>query len=152
MNESTTGMAVRKEVVVEAPIEVAFEVFTRGIATWWPMATHSTSEARARNVTLEGRKGGRLYETDVDGKEFDWGEVTHWEPPNAVTFTWHLGRAPEIAQLVEVRFAAEGDGTRVELVHTGWERLGEEGVEMVKNYDSGWDFVLGRYVEGVAGR
>jgi uncharacterized protein YndB with AHSA1/START domain len=150
MNQSPAGLAVRKSITVEAPIEVAFEVFTEGITTWWPMATHSLSGDGTRKVTLEGRTGGRLYETNSDGKELDWGSVTMWDPPSAVAFTWHLDRPANSAQLVEVSFSAEGTATRVDLVHTGWERLGEEGAGMAKNYDTGWDFVLDHYVERVS--
>jgi hypothetical protein len=46
-----------------------------------------------------------------------------------------------------VRFSAEGSGTRVELVHTGWERLGERAGEVRARYDTGWEPVLGSYVD-----
>ena len=147
------ALAVRKSVVVDAPPEVAFDVFTRGIGSWWPYKTHSVSGQRTAGVTLEPREGGRVYETDDAGVVNDWGVITAWEPPVRVAFTWHPGYDdPAQHTDVDVTFAAEGAGTRVELVHTGWERLGERAAESVKGYTSGWDTVLGRYADGVKAR
>ena len=44
----------------------------------------------------------------------------------------------EQEQLVEVRFAAEDRGTRVELTHSGWEKLGEAAASRRERYDRGW--------------
>ena len=65
--------------------------------------------------------------------------------------TWHPGRGEEMAQELEVRFTSAGRGTRVELLHTGWERLSDRMAEISGHYDDGWDLVLGRYAE-TAGR
>ena len=44
-----------------------------------------------------------------------------------------------------VTFTPVGDDTEVELVHSGWERR-PDGVRARTSYDTGWDYVLGRYV------
>jgi uncharacterized protein YndB with AHSA1/START domain len=143
--------AVRKSILVDAPVEQAFRAFTEGIAAWWPLRTHSVARERAEGVVFEGREGGRLYERTSDGEEHEWGVVLAWEPPSRVLYSWHPGRGDETSQEVEMRFTADGDGTRVEVEHRGWERLGERGREQRSSYDSGWDYVLGLYVEN-AGR
>jgi uncharacterized protein YndB with AHSA1/START domain len=97
-------------------------------------------------VTLEPRIDGRLYETAPDGTEHLWGTVTEWDPPRRVSFTWHPGRAVDTRQEVAVTFRPAGTGCLVDLVHTGWERLGEKGAETRAGYDSGWDLVLARFV------
>jgi hypothetical protein len=48
---------------------------------------------------------------------------------------------------VEVLFTAVPGGTRLDLVHLGWERLGERARTLRNGYDTGWDFVLGKFVE-----
>jgi hypothetical protein len=40
----------------------------------------------------------------------------------------------------------EDGGALVELVHTGWETLGEQAGSGRAGYDLGWDFVLARYI------
>jgi uncharacterized protein YndB with AHSA1/START domain len=139
----TTGeLAVRKSVTVKATPERAFEVFTAGVATWWPLEEHSIGEKQARTVAIEPRVGGRFYETADNGDEHDWGTVTAWDPPSRFACTWHPGNDPAQAQDLDVRFIPDGDGTRVELAHTGWERR-ENPAEAMEGYDSGWDVVLG---------
>ena len=42
-----------------------------------------------------------------------------------------------------MRFSPEGDGTRVDLEHRGWEIFAAEGEDTRDNYDNGWTTVLG---------
>jgi uncharacterized protein YndB with AHSA1/START domain len=142
-----TKLAVRKEITVEAPVDVAFRVFTEQMATWWPLASHSVYGADAQKVEMECRLDGRIFEVDESGNENDWGLVTSWEPPHAVAFTWHPASDADKQTHVEVRFAAAGDQTLVTLVHTGWEVLGDLAQQAVKGYTTGWDVVLARYIE-----
>ncbi len=154
MSEQTVGaLAIQKEVTVACAPERAFQVFTEGVATWWPLATHSVAEEDAETVILEGREGGRFYERTKDGEEHDWGTVTVWEPPTFLALTWHPGRGPETAQQLEIRFTPEGDGTRVQIDHRGWETLGDRAEKVLGSYSSptGWDFVLGERYANAAG-
>jgi uncharacterized protein YndB with AHSA1/START domain len=114
----TTIAPVRCEVVVAAEPERAFTLFTERIADWWPMATHSVFGAAAE-VAFEGdvlveRSGG------------------------------HPGHPEAEATDLTVRFHAHEGGTRVELVHTGWERH-VRGAEAAIGYTRGWPVVLGAY-------
>jgi len=45
---------------------------------------------------------------------------------------------------VEIRFAADGNGTLIELEHRGWEQSAKTR-EARNNYDSGWGTMLGHY-------
>lgn len=150
MKQQTTEIdPVTKAVTVNRPPEEAFRIFTDGIATWWPLASHSIYGDGATTVLLEGRVGGRLYEVSEEGKEGDWGTVTVWEPPHRLVCEWRLPPGSPVATDLEVRFLPEGDGTRVELEHRGWERHGDRAAELRGRYMPGWDFVLSRYVAGV---
>ena len=98
-------------------------------------------------MVFEAREGGRLYERLSNGEECDWGEILVWDPPNRIVLTWHPGyEDPAEMTEIEVRFSAAGEGTLVELVHTGWERLGERRASARNGYNEGWNYVLGKYV------
>jgi uncharacterized protein YndB with AHSA1/START domain len=140
-----------KSVEVEAAPEEAFRVFTERIASWWPVDSHSVDAARVAAIAMEGRVGGRLLEIWSDGESTTWGEVLRWEPPAVVAFSWHPNPDRSGSTEVEVRFAAIPGGTRVVLVHRGWERLGDSEGAQRSEYDPGWSFVLGRYAAAAAG-
>lgn len=136
---------VRRSVSVSWDPEAAFRRFTEGFASWWPSATHSIGGDRVQRIGFECRVGGLITEELKDGRRFQWGKVTAWAPPHRVAFTWHPSREESQAQDVELRFVPEGEGTRVELVSTGWERLGTKARATRKGYDIGWGSVLDVY-------
>ena len=146
----TTLAPVVKTINVRRSVADAFELFTTGMAGWWPLAKHSLGQANAKTCGIEGRVGGELWEETHDGSRHVWGTVLAWEPPGRLVFTWHPGREEALAQQVELSFVADGEGTRVELVHTGWEVLGPAAAETRAGYDTGWDFVLGGCYGGAA--
>ena len=76
-------------------------------------------------------------------------EPDRGEPASRLVFSWHPGRHASTAQEVELRFTETGDGARIELEHRGWEILGEEAVKIREGYETGWDFVLGRYISAI---
>jgi uncharacterized protein YndB with AHSA1/START domain len=115
------------------------------MARWWPLQSHSVGEGASETVVMEGRVGGRIVERIRGGRESVWGTVTAWDPPRRVAFTWHPGAEPATAQDVEVRFTAEGDRTRVDLEHRGFERLGALARRARRGYPLGWAYVLGLY-------
>ena len=147
MSQKTDELAIRKSIVVSCSVERAFRVFTEDIGGWWPVGSHSIFGEDRAGVVFEGRVGGRVYEVDECGEEGLWGTLTAWDPPHTFAMTWHPGRGDDTAQDLEVRFTPEESSTRVDLLHTGWERLGDRMAEVSQSYDQGWDVVLGRYAE-----
>ncbi|TWD73349.1 uncharacterized protein YndB with AHSA1/START domain [Kribbella amoyensis] len=133
-----------KTVVVPTTPERAFELFTAELGRWWPLASHSIAAEQATDVRFEGTVGGQIVEYTADGPVGTWGTVSTWNPPTSVNFSWHPGTDPTQAGQVTVRFTPTGDGTEVELTHTGWE-LRPDGARMRQNYDSGWPVVLTAY-------
>jgi uncharacterized protein YndB with AHSA1/START domain len=135
-----------KTVVVPVGVERAFEAFTAETSAWWPLFSHSVGEAAASEVRMVGAVGGRIVEYGADGELATWGTVSDWDPPTTVGFSWHPGGDPAEAGQVTVTFTPTGDGTEVQLVHSGWERRGD-GSRARLSYDTGWDYVLGKFVE-----
>lgn len=139
---------LRKSVTVGKPVEQAFNLFTAGLARWWPLGRYSVSQERAITCVMEPRVDGSLYELRDDGERFLWGRVLVWDPPHRVVFSWHPGRDAETAQEVEIRFSAQGHSTRVDLEHRDWAKLGDRARETREGYERGWDVVLGQHFLG----
>ena len=142
---------VVKTVEVNCSPKEAFRVFTEHLGSWWPTRTHSGGGDKVSSVTMECRLGGRVFETLEDGTEFDWALITDWEPPRRFAMDWSPSATPTANTHVEVRFEPAPTGSRVELTHTGWERLGDDALSHRNSYDEGWDPVLVDFV-GVASR
>ena len=149
--------SVEKEVIVEAPPERAFRVFTENFDSWWPRA-HHIGKSDMKVAIIEPRPGGRWYEVGVDGVECDWGHVLVWEPPRRVVLAWQLNAQweydPSLITEVEVTFIPVGEaGTRVELEHRYLERFGEMEEAVRKGIDSpeGWGGLLRLYADAAEG-
>jgi uncharacterized protein YndB with AHSA1/START domain len=153
MIDEATTTAVRRSVTVQAPPERAFEVFTAGMATWWPMESHHIGEKMAVDVVIEPHAGGRWFERDGDGGECDWGFVTEWDPPHRVLLAWHLtpdyefDPDPAKSTEIEVRFTPQDGDTLVELEHRGFERHIATGprIREAVSGPGGWTELLQQY-------
>lgn len=146
MSNALVIEVVRKTVTVDCAVEEAFRIFTADALSWWPVESHSIHE-KVSEVVFEPEVGGEVYEVSATGERGHWATVLEWEPPRRLVLAWNVLKAEATPTEVEVRFLPEGDATRVELEHRGWERLAEGGEEKRSSYDTGWDFVLGKYVE-----
>lgn len=142
-----TIVPVTKSFVVRLPVSSAFRLFTTDIGRWWPLKTHSVFGDQAINCAVDAQAGGRVYEIHADGRQSEWGRVLAWEPPRRLVCSWYPGRTAETAQELEITFEDDPGGTRVTLLHTGWERLGDQGPATRANYDHGWDGVLKAYID-----
>ena len=146
MSESLVIEAVRKSVTVDCTVEEAFRVFTSDASSWWPIATHSI-HGDAEAIVFEEREGGEVYELAANGDKGHWATVVGWEPPSRLVLAWNILEREAVATEVEVHFLPDGSRTRVELEHRGWETIAEGAETKRENYDTGWDQVLGFYVD-----
>jgi len=131
---------IHREILVDAPPDVAFALFTSKIGDWWPVAELSVFGAGA-TVAFED---GALVERSPDGQAAEWGQVTSWLPPGEFSMTWHPGRDSLAASQVTVTFRAAGEQTLVVLEHTGWDVFADPGAARTE-YEHGWPEVLRLY-------
>ncbi len=142
---------VTRSVTVPIGPAPAFVLFTQQMEHWWPLETHSIAadshggRLQSLGLVLEERVGGRLYEQLSDGSEGDWGRVLEWDPPRHLALSWKPNLVEGPFTRLDVTFTASGDGTLVELVHTGWEALGRRAETARSGYDQGWPGVLELY-------
>jgi uncharacterized protein YndB with AHSA1/START domain len=124
----------------------AFATWTERFGSWWPRG-HTVSGEDGARVELEPRVGGRIYERTEDGTEIDWGEITAWDPPHRLAYLWHIRRDRGDATDVEIAFVPlEAERTRIDIVHTGWERLGADGPAWREANVGGWGGLLPHFV------
>ena len=131
---------MRKSVVVNAPIDHVFAVFTEGQNTWWPR-DHHIGGTKSFTAVMEPRVGGRWFERGDDGSECNWGRVLAWDPPRRVVVSWDIGADwkydANLGTEVEVQFIAESeDRTRVQLEHRKLHRYGDKAEMMRAMFDS----------------
>jgi uncharacterized protein YndB with AHSA1/START domain len=158
MTTEAEQAAIRTEIVVEAPIERAFRVFSEQFDKIKPRE-HNMLEVDIAESVFEPRAGGRVYDRGVDGSECQWARVLAYEPPDRVVFTWDITPRWQIesdlarTSEVEVRFISEApDRTRVELEHRNLNRHGDGWQDLREGVagDQGWPVYLGRFAEQVA--
>jgi uncharacterized protein YndB with AHSA1/START domain len=149
----TEAEVVRRQIVVDAPIERAFTVFTARFGDFKP-PEHNLLGAPIAETVFEPKVGGHIYDRAVDGSECRWARVLAYDPPDRVVFSWdispqcQIATHPDNASEVEVRFIAEtAHRTRVELEHRHLDRHGP-GWPAVRDgvaHDQGWPLYLTRY-------
>jgi uncharacterized protein YndB with AHSA1/START domain len=158
MSTQAAETSVRTSIVVEAPIEEAFKVFTEDFGSFKPR-DHNMLDVDIAETIFEPRVGGHLYDRGVDGSECRWGRILAYEPPDRVAFSWDISPQWQLetdlekTSEVEVRFISETpERTRVDLEHRNLERHGEgwEGTREGVRGDDGWPFYLRRYADLVA--
>jgi uncharacterized protein YndB with AHSA1/START domain len=155
MSSQAAETSVRTSIVVEAPIERAFSVFTEDFGSFKPR-DHNLLQAEIAETIFEPHVGGHLYDRGVDGSECRWARVLAYEPPTRVAFSWDISPHWQIetdlekTSEVEVRFISETpDRTRVELEHRNLDRHGAgwEGVRDGVDSGDGWPLYLERFAE-----
>ena len=155
MSTQASDTSIQNSIVVDAPIERAFAVFTDDFGSFKPRE-HNMLQVDIAETVFEPREGGRIYDRGIDGSECHWARVLAYEPPNRIVFSWDISPHWQVetdlekASEVEVHFTAETpERTRVELEHrnldrhgTGWEGL-RDGVDS----EGGWPLYLQRYAD-----
>lgn len=152
------GTTVSRSIVVEAPIERAFRVFTEEFDRVKPRE-HNMLGVEIAETVFEPRAGGRIYDRGVDGSECQWARVLTFEPPNRVVFSWDISPRWQLesdfekTSEVEVRFVPDSaDRTRVELEHRNLDRHGAgwEDERDAIGGEGGWPLYLRRFGELIA--
>lgn len=153
MTTEAQDTSVRMQLVVAAPIERAFRVFTEQFDRIKPRE-HNLLRVEIAETVFERRVGGHVYDRGVDGSECRWARVLAYEPPHRVVISWDIDPQwrietnPDRTSEVEIRFVAESpERTRVELEHRNLDRHGPgwQGERDVVRSEGGWPLYLQRF-------
>ncbi len=128
MSDSVT---VSVEVAVSP--DVAFDVFTREIDSWYRVNPDALPDiTRTAAIRFDAHVGGRLVDVHdlATGEGREIGRVTAWERGRRLAFTDNEGTE------IEVSFEPRGAGTHVVLTHRGLDRLAPHRAAELRR--SGW--------------
>jgi uncharacterized protein YndB with AHSA1/START domain len=145
----TSQDAIVAEIEVGAPPERVFAALIdpQQLTQWWG----GEGRCNKRLWQIDARVGGqwRSESYDPTGKvsingisDFNVsGEILEYDPPRLLAYTWiaNWHSQPSRTTLVRWRLTPMGQGTRVEITHSG---LADEPVAR-KDYSGGWGGVVG---------
>jgi len=127
--------AIEKEVLIDAPVEVVWRVVTEPeqIRQWF-----------SEEAEIELRVGGKGRLKFKSGIQY-FVQVEVMEPPHRFAFRWvHPEGSPareDNSMLVEFTLAAEGGGTRLRVVESGFDKIDWSDAEKARYADDhsrGW--------------
>lgn len=145
---------IQEAVVVDAGRDRVFDAYVGHIDSWWiRRGTYRYSFApettEPRHIRFEPRAGGRFYEEFADGSEYTIGEITEYDPPGLLQYTWKAPDWPAVTTIT-VRFTEEGGRTTVSVTHEGF---GIDGVpDYGDSYSEGLREILGGLKAWAQGR
>jgi len=134
------ALVARRSLVIRATQDRIWEEIAskERFAAWWGVETEVMKTAVLR---WDAREGGWFENTGTyGGSPINFkGRIVVFDPPREATFEW---TAPESGwtepTYVSVRLRPLEAGTLAEIVHFGWEALGEAGPELHQVFERGW--------------
>ncbi|MEU5883319.1 SRPBCC family protein [Spirillospora sp. NPDC047279] len=142
---------IEREIFVEAPPEVVFEVVSSPghVKEWWP--------DDARYDLAPGAPGEIVFGDRDDGGTVVAFTVVEARPPHTFSFRWtHPAGEPAVegnSLLVTFDLTASRGGTLLKMTESGFREMGWEAAlleHQYKDHGSGWDFYLARIAPYVA--
>jgi uncharacterized protein YndB with AHSA1/START domain len=108
-------------------------------AAWWQLRR---DDAHTTLVQFEPRLGGKFENQGTHGGYpiHFVGEIVTFDPPRELTFTWNAAppRAWPASTYVTFRLTPALEGTLVEILHHGFERLAAMGAATHAGFEGGW--------------
>lgn len=129
---------IETDVLIAAPVARVWELITTAehVGRWFGDAGAEIDLRPGGALSLNWREHGTVH-----------GRVEVVEPPNRFAFRWlssvglRAEPAPGNSTLAEFTLAAEGEGTRITVVETGFDRLEGDPVERtaaLASHTTGW--------------
>jgi len=142
---------LKEMVTVDLAPDAAFELFTAEFCTWWPAEFSWSQPDLLQSIGMGCHLDGMLSETGPHGFRIDWGRITSWDPPSALSFLWQISPDrvpvpdPDQVSVVTVTFTPADGSTRVDVTHDEWERHGDGARAYRDDFSQAWPMALDRY-------
>ena len=146
--------ALERSTEVPLPADKAFHKFIDDFNAWWPQE-YTWSRDKLESILIDGKINGLCTEWGPQGFRCDWGRVIAIEVPKMLAIKWQIGFQrqpvpdPDQASDLEIRWTSLDTITRLDLIHSHFERHGKDG-EAYRNAMAsgrGWPYLLQRFKE-----
>jgi uncharacterized protein YndB with AHSA1/START domain len=132
-------ITISREVVIAAPIEIAFQAMLEEIGPGGEMPG-----GKPFPMVIEQWPGGRWYRDLGDNAGHLWGHVQVIKPPTLLELSGPMFMSFPALNHVQYRLTSDGEGTRLKFTHRSMGPLPDE---MRENVGQGWDYGLNRIAE-----
>lgn len=136
VNGSIQQLRIEKEVVIAAPVDIAFEAMLEEVA-----AENKLPDGTPMPLVLEAFPGGRWFRDLGDNTGHLWGHVQVIKPPKLIEISGPLFMSFPCANHVQYRFSADGIGTRLSFLHRAF---GEFPEDLLQQIGIGWTHIMER--------
>src|SRR5262245_20706058 len=134
--ESVQTFSIRQEIEIAAPIEIAFAAVLDELGPEGIMP-----DGRTLQMKIEPWPGGRWYRDLGSNAGHLWGHVQVIKPPTLLEICGPMPMSYPAVNHIQYRLKAEGDGTRLSLLHRA---IGLILPEHRDGMPEGWEHALDR--------
>jgi Activator of Hsp90 ATPase homolog 1-like protein len=124
------SLLIEQEIHVNAPLDVTFDALLEQLG---PM--NETPDGKPLTLTIEPWPGGRWFRDLGDGNGHFWANVQAIKRPTLLEFSGPLFMSQPVANNVQYRLSASGEGTLIKFRHSGFGLVQED---HRKGVNSGW--------------
>ncbi len=135
-SEAIQMLRVEKDVLIRAPLDLAFEAMLEELGP-----ANEMPGGQPMPMVLEAWPGGRWFRDLGNKTGHLWGHVQVIKPPTLLEISGPLFMSYPCANHIQYRLVAEGDGTRLKFLHRG---MGEIPSEHREGVVEGWSHWIGR--------
>jgi uncharacterized protein YndB with AHSA1/START domain len=137
--QTVQTLEIKKEELINAPIEIAFQAMLDEIGPESQMP-----DGKPLPLKLEPWPGGRWYRDLGNNAGHLWGHVQVIKPPGLLEICGPLPMSYPAVNHLQYRLTAEGNGTRIKFTHKA---MGLIPPEHRDGMPEGWEFALKRIRE-----
>jgi hypothetical protein len=138
-DEEVGSMRIDKDILIDAPIEIAFESLLAELGPEGQMP-----DGKPFAMTLEAWPGGRWFRDLGNNAGHFWGHVQVIKPPTLLELNGPMFMSYPAVSHLQYRLKSEGAGTRISLLHRA---IGQIEADHREGVQKGWQYKLQRIQE-----
>lgn len=136
VNETLQFLCVEKEILIQAPLDIAFESLLEELGP-----ANEIPGGKPMPMVLEAWPGGRWFRDLGNQSGHLWGHVQVIKPSSLLEISGPLFMSYPCMNHIQYRLVAEGTATRLKFLHRG---IGDIPTEHREGVVEGWTYGLNR--------